>query len=545
MTETQSTQEKENGTIQQPQQEAENLWLTLLKDARESAQETLERDGTCWILGPPGSGKRCLIQALKEEARALHEERKKSQKGESKDSSSSSKKRSETHQRHPSEEHTVDNEYSGHHQPGKTPFVCELSSPYYTYFQTDGSEQDSEGPGKTHCWVADALHLLPSLQTSADYRSPFNENTQVSGEAYSLPIILTLDASRPWELSAQLNTWAHYLVAALKEMEKNVPHHLIVCLNKMDTLVRDSSFQNTEESERKWTEVLPDSMKLSSREIDIVQKELRKFCLQNGASLVFHSSRERANTRRIFELMDLLHQGSKVNEMHEKAQILHEEGIEGRLFVPWGVDTTKLIEDIGIDETDTLKNLPTPPGVTARAPRDMGVLQAQQHEKQSDVSVKEREEESRVITESMQTSQEWLKNLADQLPVHRPKESYASFLEDVFRHVQDIAVEEQARETKDATEDSKRGSVVSKSAQPEEDDEVTFNIKPKRKARTATPASAATEGQESQDAASVASGEDSAASSDRGKPAKRSTRSQNPQHFFQRLREGGKSSQKK
>ena len=163
--------EEGNGTSQQ-EEETDNLWLSLLKEAREAAQDTLERDATCWIVGecrfarrktrrssafhlrgnwsnsnagPPGSGKRSMIQALKQEARALYQDQKKSQKaGKSKDSTTSSKKHSETregHQRQYSEEQAAEDEDSGRHHLGNTPFVCELSSPFYTYFQSDGSDR--------------------------------------------------------------------------------------------------------------------------------------------------------------------------------------------------------------------------------------------------------------------------------------------------------------------------------------------------------------------------------------------------------------------
>ena len=237
-----------------------------------------------------------------------------------------------------------------------------------------------------------------------------------------------------------------------------------------------------------------------------------------------------------------------MEKIHEKANILHEDAMEGRLFLPWAIDTVKLVKDIGVEETDTIESLPTPPGMSVRTPREMGVLKANQGGKEDRSSKEKREEENRVIAESTQTAQEWMGKLAEQFSVHHPKETYASFLEDVFRNVQDIAAKEEAKETKEATDDVRRGSTVSKSTPAEEDDEVTFNIKPKRKARTAastTASVASAEGQESQDTGSVASNEDNAASSERGKPPKRSTRSQNPQHFFQRLRQGGKSSQKK
>ena len=111
---------------------------------------------------------------------------------------------------------------------------------------------DSEGPGKVHCWVADALHLLPSLQAG--------ENSQASQETFSLPVILTLDASRPWELSAQVSHWAHQLTAALQELDQVLHYHLIVCLNKTDTLMGNTSAHAAEGSEQKWTNVLPESM---------------------------------------------------------------------------------------------------------------------------------------------------------------------------------------------------------------------------------------------------------------------------------------------
>lgn len=36
---------------EQPSREDKNLWLSLLKEAHESTQDTFHKDGACWIIG--------------------------------------------------------------------------------------------------------------------------------------------------------------------------------------------------------------------------------------------------------------------------------------------------------------------------------------------------------------------------------------------------------------------------------------------------------------------------------------------------------------
>lgn len=438
-----------------------------------------------------------------------------------------------------------------------------------------------------HFWVLDAVHLLHDIKSTAKFRNPYEKSGDNSADGYCLPIIFVLDASKPWELSSQFQNWSKTVSHFLKELEHMASYHLIVCLSKIDVLVDDEQTQSP--SKTFWSPPLPESkvspgrsrrmpnislptyfvlQRLSSRELDIVQKEFREFCLQSmwrstsnatilssfgftpggfladNGSLIYHSSKAKSTTGLLWDTIATLHEGKRLKEMEEKANILHKDAMQGTLFIPHGVDSTNLIKDIGIED-ETMAQLPTPPDVIIRSLSSLGIATSLQGKQKKNIDVEQLKKENDTIVNSTKTTQQWLKELSEEFSVAKPKETYSSFLEDVFHHVKAIATEEANEET--TTEASAAATPAVSKQKADEDDEVTFNIKPKPRAVRTSDSVQSSDTQQAKQAQATpgaATSEGKSSGTGQNRPSKKPGKSQKPQQFFQKLREG-KSSQKK